>query len=140
MNYFRLCLLLSFCFTLPVRAEADTPREIESEVVAALKQWAAAWSGRHVDAYFACYMPNYLPPNGSKHSDWIRQRKSALEKPARITLHLDDVRSKISNDSHVSLIFRQTYRSESLQDVSFKKLDWEKVDGQWRITREESLP
>ena len=47
-------------------------------------------------------------------------------------------RSKLEDDKHASVSFKQTYRARHLNVVSSKTLNWVKTDGQWQIAEEHS--
>ena len=53
----------------PVGAPADA---LEMSVERSVKGWAAAWSARKLDDYFAAYAPNFAP-EGINHQAWKKQ-------------------------------------------------------------------
>jgi adhesin transport system outer membrane protein len=111
----------------------------EAEVRAALKGWAAAWSGRDVAAYLDSYAETFKPA-GSDRTAWAEGRRRVIGKAGEINLELADIKVSMAAANRASTSFRQSYRASSYQDVVAKTLEWQKSGGRWRIVAESSRP
>jgi tetratricopeptide (TPR) repeat protein len=116
------------------------PAELSPESQAALRQlidaWAAAWSGRDLDAYFGAYAENFVPEGGLSRSAWQTQRRERIAAPARIKVTVSELRFTPAGDRRASVSFRQQYESDTFSDTVTKVLDLQQAAGGWKITRE----
>lgn len=121
---------------------AAAPAEVPAEraVAEALKAWTTAWSARDVKAYLDVYAPGIVPTGGGSRAAWEARRKAALESAGEISLDIRDIKLVVRDDRHASTVFKQAYRSPQFKDVVLKTLEWERIDGRWRIVREGSTP
>jgi tetratricopeptide (TPR) repeat protein len=125
----------------PAAAPAPAvPAELSPESQAALRQlidaWAAAWSGRDLDAYFGAYAENFVPEGGLSRSAWQTQRRERIAAPARIKVTVSELRFTPAGDRRASVSFRQQYESDTFSDTVTKVLDLQQAAGGWKITRE----
>lgn len=109
------------------------------EIEILLQAWSAAWSAQAVDIYLSFYHQQYLPANNVSKDTWEKSRQLRLKKPNWIKVSLSDIEIKTQSDNQATVIFRQTYRSNSFRDVSFKKMVLHNTDNGWQIFREKSL-
>ena len=112
---------------------ADTRRE---EVLKTLKNWAAAWSSKNVNAYLALYAGNFTPPKGQSRSAWEAERADRISKPKSIQVTIGDAKVSFTDDNHAIVNFRQTYRATHLSTASHKTMHLTKADGKWLIQEE----
>ena len=115
-----------------VGAPAGSP---ETSVERSVKGWAAAWSARNVDDYFAAYAPNFSP-DGVSHEAWRKQRAERIDKPKVIEVSLSNIRMSVQDDSHVTVSFTQDYRSDSYRDQVAKTWLMVKQLDRWLIAKE----
>lgn len=109
------------------------------EIEILLKAWSAAWSAQAVDIYLSFYHPQYLPANNVAKDAWEKSRQLRLKKPKWIKVSLSDIEIKTQSDNQATVMFKQTYRSNSFRDVSFKQMVLRNTDTGWQIFREKSL-
>ena len=112
---------------------ADTRRE---EVLKTLKNWAAAWSSKNVNAYLALYAGSFTPPKGQSRRAWDAERTDRIKKPKSIQVTISDAKVSFTDDNHAVVNFRQTYRATHLSTASNKTLHLTKADGKWLIQEE----
>ena len=107
----------------------------DAGVAQAVRDWAAAWSSKNLDAYSAFYSPTFQTGKMSKQA-WIAQRKARVTKPGDISVKVEDIRASAKGADRAVTTFRQIYRSATFNDTSAKSLEWVKVNGKWLIERE----
>jgi tetratricopeptide (TPR) repeat protein len=105
------------------------------EALKATHDWAAAWSAKNINKYLASYTKDYKLP-GLSHSAWVAQRKARVGAPKFIHVEILDAKTKVVDDSHVSVSFKQHYRASNFNSNTRKTLEWALADGQWLITEE----
>lgn len=128
----------------PVVAAPVTQTELKAEVPAtpadtvldSVYAWAAAWSSKDVRAYLAAYAPDYRPQNMSREV-WEKLRVENISKPKVIEVLLSEGNVVFQDDSHATVTFRQSYRSNLYRDNRRKTLKLEKVGGAWLIVYEQ---
>ena len=107
-----------------------------SELRAELEQWREAWSRRDVTAYFESYASYFFPSNELHLNTWKKNRKQALRRAVKIFVDIADLSITLSDSTHATMVFTQTYSSNSYRDVMVKSLQWVRAEGRWLITRE----
>lgn len=119
-------------------AMTQTPANPFADVKNAVQAWAAAWSSKDTERYFASYADAFEPEGKSK-TEWKVQRKLRISKLGTITVKLDDLKIKLSDDNHASATFLQDYWADSHHDKTRKTLQLEKIDDAWLIISEQSV-
>lgn len=105
------------------------------EVEAAVRAWAAAWSKRDVDAYFAAYAPDFSGQQASRKA-WEEERRERIVNRKRIRVAVSQMQISINGD-RAEARFRQSYSSDSLDVTSRKTLELVRGSGgRWQIRRE----
>ncbi len=126
----------------PTPTPAPTPVGVAAETQTALRSviqaWAAAWSSRDLDGYFAVYADTFVPEGGLSRAAWKTQRRERIAAPARIKVSVSDLRFTPAGDGRASVSFTQDYESDTFSDKVTKVLDLEQTAGGWKITREYS--
>jgi len=111
------------------KAEPDT-----REITNAVNAWAAAWSKRDLDGYFASYTADFKGKAPS-HANWKADRQARIGSKQRIEVTVSDLKVKFKgNLAEVHLM--QKYESEALRNTMPKTLTLENVGGKWLIRRE----
>ena len=110
---------------------AATPYAVDRGVA----EWAAAWSARDVNRYFAAYVPDFRP-EGLTADAWRRQRAERIGRARIIEVVPDDIRIDIRDDRHASATFVQNYRSDGYRDQVEKRLDLERIGQRWLVSSE----
>lgn len=123
-------------------APAGLSKPVKDEVLAALSQWASAWSAQDVDAYLSTYSADFRPEGGVSRANWEALRRDRVARPSMIRVEvlrpeLTAIGESIDQTGdRVRLSFRQEYESNSFADVVTKVLELKKESGGWKITRE----
>lgn len=122
---------------VPVAKPVEKPAlSDEEQIRQALQAWSAAWMDKNTGAYLAFYAADFKPANGAVRDVWVKQRRDNLAKPGVINLSLDEIKVQLLDKNQASTEFRQSYRSDSYQDVVRKTLQWRRDEGRWLIIKE----
>jgi tetratricopeptide (TPR) repeat protein len=106
-----------------------------SEVEAAVRAWASAWSKRDVNAYYAAYAPDFVGQQSSRKA-WEEERRERIVNRKRIRVDVSQMQISINGDQ-AQARFRQSYSSDSLDVTSRKTLELVRSSsGRWQIRRE----
>lgn len=119
-------------------AAKKSPANNGSEVLKAVRDWAAAWSSKDASRYLAFYAADFKTPGGEKRGDWEGQRRERIGAPKSISVSIRDASVKLIDDSHASVTFKQVYRASHLRNISGKTLVMVKSGGSWLIQEERS--
>ncbi len=106
---------------------------IAEDAQAAALAWAAAWSRKDVNAYFAAYTPEY--GGGQPRKVWENERRARILGKRSISIALSNFDTKVQGDKAV-VQFRQSYSADALKVSSRKKLEMINVSGRWLIQKE----
>ena len=113
----------------------------KSEIIIAIKNWCKTWSNQDHPAYIAAYSKNYQPGKRyPSYEAWASYRKKKIESPEWIDISISDF--KIFEPDHAGEIvaqFRQSYNSNTYQDITLKQLHLKYEDGHWLILKELSI-
>ena len=119
----------------PAKALAK-PASNPEEVLSALNMWAKAWSENDVPGYLSHYATDFKTPNGEPRASWEAQRKARIAKPRKIQIDVESPKVVFSDNEHVTVTFRQRYRSDDLNISSSKTLVMVKSGDRWLIQQE----
>ena len=72
----------------PVR-EVAKPASQESDVIAAVNAWAAAWGRKDVASYLGAYAKDFKLPRGESRQAWESSRKQRIEAPKKIDVKVE---------------------------------------------------
>lgn len=133
--------------TLPNPSDADnqsqrlSPEQNELEnIQQTLSNWLKSWEDRNVAEYLSFYSPSFVPKEGMSLERWKSQRTTKLTNSESITIMLKNAQIVISPDKmRTKITFLQEIMSSGYNDTSIKTLELEKIAGQWKITKEESV-
>jgi len=117
----------------------DTPASADSgDVVGAVEAWAKAWSDKNVQRYLSAYAPNFQTPKGESREAWESERKKRIQSAKFIKVNVSQAKVSMSGDDEATVVFRQTYQSNTLKSSGKKTLHLMKVDGKWLIKSEKN--
>jgi tetratricopeptide (TPR) repeat protein len=116
-------------------AEQAGKSDAEAAVLKALNGWANAWSSKNVGAYLSYYAKDFKVPGGSRAS-WEKERKDRISRPKSIQVGIESPRVTLSDASHASVTFKQSYKSASLQTTTTKTVVLERTGDKWLIQQE----
>jgi hypothetical protein len=117
----------------PVEAPPASAPGGAQDVQAAATAWAAAWSRKDMDAYFAAYTPEFS--GGKSRKAWEEERRARIVGKRSISVALSDFETKLQGDKAV-VQFRQAYSADALKVSSRKRLEMVRVSGRWLIQKE----
>ena len=121
----------------PATAAATAAAPESSVVLAAIQDWAAAWSRKDVDAYLGHYADDFRTPNGESRSDWAAQRKTRIDGRKRIVIKITAPRVAMNaGNSEATVAFTQEYNSDRLTETSAKTLVLTRRGDAWKILQE----
>lgn len=109
-------------------------------VLAAVREWADAWSRQDVEDYLALYGTEFEVPKRMTRMAWEAWRHERLKKPNFIDVDIDDLVAERNGADRYRVTFTQRYRSSSYQDSTRKILALGRERGHWRILSEVSIP
>jgi ketosteroid isomerase-like protein len=107
-------------------------------VVAAVQNWAKAWSSKDLNGYFAAYADSFKPPKGESRSAWEKGRRQRIDKPGNISVEVSNVQVSSMGADTVKASFKQSYRSANLAQRTNKVLTMKKVGDKWLIEQEQA--
>jgi len=113
-------------------AKPDTATQ-EREVESALKAWAAAWSKKDLDGYFAAYARDFNA--GKPRKVWEQERRDRILGKRSIAVKLSNVKVDI-NGNKASVRFYQDYKADSLSVSSGKRVELVRSGNNWLIVKE----
>lgn len=128
-------------------------------VTAQVNNWLNAWREKDMDVYFGYYSPRFTPPAPSSKAAWVAERKSEVVTPGKINLSVRDLKVTCNGDRAIATFIQDysvtTYKvikpkdnlgcvacntkrvaSKSRESSVRKQLEFERVDGSWKIVRE----
>lgn len=105
-------------------------------VTGVVNAWAAAWSAKDVDAYFATYSPTFIPEGSVTRGTWEAQRRERISRAARINVKAIAPQVERIAGDRVAVTFTQDYESDSFSDKVSKTLELQQAGAGWLIVRE----
>ncbi len=109
----------------------------QDEVLAAVNDWAAAWSAQDVKRYLAHYGNDFETPKGEPRKAWADERTARIAGKGRILVKVESPQVSL-NGNQATVKFRQVYSSDRLQADSRKMLVLTRQGGKWQIKQERS--
>lgn len=106
----------------------------EGAIANLVDRWLAAWTGRDIDAYGACYSRGFR----SQQMDlkmWLAYKDRLNKAYSYIHVSADNIKIQRNGDT-ATVTFRQTYASSAHKGRGIKTLILKMEDGKWKIFRE----
>jgi ketosteroid isomerase-like protein len=113
----------------------SAPGRERDEVLAAVNDWADAWSAQDMKRYLGHYAADFETPKGEPRKTWAEERTSRIVGKGRISVKVDAPQVSISGGT-ATVKFRQVYSSDQLQADSRKILVLTRQPGGWQIRQE----
>ena len=112
-----------------------------SEIILTIKDWARTWSNQDHTAYIAAYSKSFQPGKQYlSYEAWVSYRKKKIESPEWIGITVSDFKIfQPDRTGDVIAQFRQSYDSNTYQDLTLKQLYLKHEDGHWLILKESSI-
>jgi tetratricopeptide (TPR) repeat protein len=115
---------------------ADIP-DPETELLAALENWRAAWQARDVSRYLASYADNFQPPGGMTPAAWRKQRSERLAAAQSVRVTLEAVTIKAHRPGqHYTVRFTEHLEADGFHRTRRKSMEWERCPSGWVIAEE----
>ena len=114
--------------------ESDT----QALLIANVHRWADDWSNKNFAGYTAWYVEDYRAKFDS-HADWVAYRRQRILRPGEIRVEVSNFRIRPRDAARVSVDFEQAFRSPGYRDRVVKRLDFQRIDSQWKIVSERVL-
>ena len=125
---------------LAVAADTSTAAsDSHKAVLAAVNNWADAWSRQDVNAYLGHYAEAFVPADGKSRQDWVTLRRKRVAGPQFIRVEISAPKVALSSDSRATVIFKQSYRSGTYEDYVTKRLDLLRKGQSWKILGERTV-
>jgi tetratricopeptide (TPR) repeat protein len=119
----------------PVAVEAKVDNSAQArDVEAALKAWAAAWSSKDLDGYFAAYTKDFSG-GGKGRKVWEQERRDRIASKHSISVRLSDIKVDVSGNK-ATVRFHQDYKADSLNISSGKRVELTRSGNNWLIAKE----
>jgi tetratricopeptide (TPR) repeat protein len=109
----------------------------EAAIVAAIQQWAAAWSSKDFKRYLAAYSDRFEPQQFPSRTAWEAHRRPRVTRPDLEEVKVSDIRVKVLPGGDAEVKFRQRYEAGNLKLNSVKTAVMTREAGAWKILREE---
>jgi tetratricopeptide (TPR) repeat protein len=122
----------------PEAARAAPAADATAEVLRTVNGWAQAWSKKDVNGYLAYYARDFKTPTGESRGDWENGRKVRIDGARSIVVGVDSPKVTMKGPQEASVSFRQTYRSDKLNNRSRKTLELVQTEGKWLIREEKA--
>lgn len=125
--------------TAPAASAAAAPAADgtgKQAVLAAVTDWARAWSAKDVDGYLSHYAADFQPDGGLSHAQWEEQRRERVAKPGRIAVRVIGPQVSFAGEHSAQVSFTQDYASATVNDKTRKVLELSDSGGSWKIVRE----
>ncbi|TCS36270.1 adhesin transport system outer membrane protein [Paucimonas lemoignei] len=104
------------------------------EAIAFVKEWAAAWAAKDVQAYLAAYAGGFQPA-GQSRAEWETVRTKRISQPSFIRVEI--VNPQVSRENNrLKVSFVQKYASSQFSDSTRKTLVLVDEGGKLRILEE----
>lgn len=124
-----------------VNESAPTPVQTanqETLLIEKVRNWAKAWSSKDFENYTASYAPGFRS-DFATHEQWVAHRRDRILRPGEIRVEVSDFAIRRRGNGRVSVNFTQAFDSPGYSDRVVKRLDFERIDSQWKIASERVL-
>lgn len=118
-------------------AEKTTGAGNAKEVMAAVNAWAQAWSERDAATYLAHYASDFKTPGGEARDAWEKSRRERISKAKSIQVSVANPQVSFTDATHANVVFKQSYRSDTVKSSTAKTLVLVKTGEKWLIQQEQ---
>jgi tetratricopeptide (TPR) repeat protein len=120
-----------------VKPVVDTVAD-KKQLIQFVKNWANAWSEQQFEQYASAYSASYTGQYPD-HKEWLKQRRKRIVSADKIKVSLSNFKVK-SNKPDIAVIdFHQAYQSSTYHDNVLKRIQLNKINNVWKISREVTL-
>jgi tetratricopeptide (TPR) repeat protein len=120
-------------------AEKPAAADTGAEVLAAVNAWAQAWSKKDADGYLSYYAKDFKMPGKESRAEWEKTRRARLGSAKTIKVAIGSPKVTMNGTNEATVVFQQTYQSDTFKSAGRKTLVMSKADGRWQIREEKSI-
>ena len=126
-----------------VETPAETPSAInfanqETRLIEQITGWAKAWSAQDIATYASYYADTYRGEFRS-HDAWLEHRRERIARPGEIRVDVSDIQIRWRSDNRAIVDFKQAFASPTYSDRVVKRLAFNRIGSEWKITEERVL-
>lgn len=125
---------------MPSFPQTEAVSDTESAVLAAVRNWANAWSARDEEGYLAAYSDKFKPEGGLSKAEWEKRRRLLLNLSKNISVQVESPVVEFPGEGLALVTFNQHYLSDAHRDAVIKQLLLGRQDGRWLILEERVMP
>jgi tetratricopeptide (TPR) repeat protein len=118
------------------QAKQEMSANQDDAVMAAVNDWAKAWSNKDVNAYLASYGSDFKSLGGRSRQGWESYRRERLNAPKTISVNVGSPKVTMVNADTAKVSFYQTYEADGKPQSTSKTLVLKKTNNQWLIQQE----
>jgi len=123
-----------------------------ADVTARVNDWATAWRQKDADSYLKFYADKFTPEPPLDNASWTKQRRERLSTSGKVDFKVDDIQVTCDGDK-ANVKFKQNY-SVTTDEIKAtgkkrtpvtsssnklnKELQFEFINGQWKIVRDQT--
>jgi tetratricopeptide (TPR) repeat protein len=107
-----------------------------AEVLKTLHEWVDVWSSQNIKNYLDFYAIDFKTPNGESRDQWEKESKVRISAPKYIEINISNEKVSFSDESHATITFHQSYRSDYLNTSFDKIMRLVKLNNKWLIQEE----
>ena len=117
----------------------ETLKEHAERALEFLERWRNAWASGDIEAYIACYAPNFLS-KGMNLSQWHDYKLSLFRRYHHKMLVQVEAPVVIHTDAYDVVSFKQVFRGGNFRAVGYKRLYLQRKGKERKIIGEEWIP
>ncbi len=110
----------------------------ETMLIERVKLWAQAWSEKDIAAYTEFYSSQHSAKFDT-HAQWLDHRRQRILRPGTIQVEVSDIQIKWRSETRAIIDFKQAFDSPRYSDRVIKRLGFDRIGSQWKITEERVL-
>lgn len=122
----------------PAAKPAVLPTADKEQLIQRVKNWGSAWSEQQFDQYVLAYTDTFSGQYPD-HETWLQQRRQRVVSVDHIKLTLSNFKVKIIDANTALVDFHQSYQSSTYSDRVIKRVQLERINNDWKISRETTL-
>lgn len=122
----------------PATPTAPVAPVAHEEIIKTVNDWAKAWSTKNSASYFAFYANDFKTPGGISRAAWEKSRQERIGKAKSIQVSIANFKVTVTDATHARVVFKQSYRSDTIKNHAIKTLVLVKTGGKWVIQQEQA--
>lgn len=119
-----------------IQAYKELFRQDAQEVLKTMDRWAKSWVYQRIDAYLACYSPDYKSNGFASHDAWVKNRRQRFQQQNNIEIAISNMQVLSTDQNEFIIRFEQTYHSDTYSDKTLKEIILHKINNNWQIVSE----